>query len=330
VNTPQNLPDPSDKAALRAWLRANRDKAPGHDPVESPDELTAAQRRRLLKAVGLTIGGADTRPVRRSLRLTLEGTPVREHRVESSTLGQWLVSFQESIFTIAHALDESRPTHDFGPIPQAVRKATRLYAAATFPSSYGMVLEEAPVGEDELPLPEVVSTESLLDRAMGKVLDITDRAEAAGPGAVDAVIETALPLGGRVFTRLAELTNVLAESGADIGLTWNSPYNGVRSSRLGARGARQCRDALRAVQPEEHHEQLTGTLVGGSKLRGTVEIETAEQGVITARVDREVTGLLRAYANRRVIAEVVVSTARSPHGREHHSYLVLDLSLHEG
>ncbi|MEV0218174.1 hypothetical protein [Streptomyces sp. NPDC050704] len=101
--------------------------------------------------------------------------------MDSSTLERWLVSFQDTVSTIAHALDESRPTHDYGPIPKAVHKATWLYAAATFPSSYGMILEESPVGEDELFLPEVTSTESLLDRAVGTVLDITDRAE-TGPG----------------------------------------------------------------------------------------------------------------------------------------------------
>ncbi|WP_406493770.1 hypothetical protein OG936_09060 [Streptomyces sp. NBC_00846] len=39
--------------------------------------------------------------------------------------------------------------------------------------------------------------------------------------------------------------------------------------------------------------------------------------------------VLSAYANRRIIAAVLVSTVRSPHGREHHSYVVLDLSLNE-
>ncbi|MHB9859340.1 hypothetical protein [Streptomyces sp. YIM S03343] len=326
MNSPQNLPDPSDKEALKAWMRANRAKAEGHHPVRSAEEFTAAQRRKLLKTVGYETGHAEAGTARRSLRLALEGTPVREHRVESSVLGRWLALFQEAVTTVAHALDESRPTHDYGPLPQAVRKATRLYAAATFPSSYGMVLEEAPADDEELPLPKVVSTESLLDRAMGTVLDITDRAE-AGPGAIDAVFETALPLGGRVFNRLADLTEVLADSGTDVSLTWSSPYNGVRASRLGSRNAQRCHDALRAVQPEEHSEQLAGRLVGGSVLRGTVEIETADRGVITARVDHEVTSLLSAYANRLITAEVLVSTVRSPHGREHHSYVVLDLAL---
>jgi hypothetical protein len=329
VNTPQSLPDPSDKEAMRAWLRANRSKVPGHAPLRSADELTQAQLRKLQKAVGLGTGDAEPGRERRRLRLALTGSPVKEHSVESYVLGRWLLSFQDTVSTIAHALDESRPTHEYGPIPNAVRKATRLYATASFPSSYGMVLEEAPVDESALPLPEVASAESLLDRAMGTVLDLTDRA-GAGPGAVDAVIATALPLGSRVFGRLAELTDVLADSGADINLTWSSPYSGVRASRLEARSAQQCRDALRAVQPEEHEEQLTGRLVGGSKLRGTVEIETADQGVITARVNHEVTSLLSAYANRHITAEVLVSTVRSPHGREHHSYVVLRLSLTEG
>lgn len=327
MNNQQNLPDPSDKEALRAWMRANRTKAAGRRPVRSADEFAAAQRHKLLKAIGCAAHTTDSGVARRSLRLALEGTPVREHRVESSVLGQWLTSFQEAVTTVAHALDESRPTHDYGPLPQAVRKATGLYAAATFPSSYGMVLEEAPTDEEQLPLLGVASTESLLDRAMGTVLDITDRAQ-TGPGAVDAVIETALPLGGRVFNRLADLAEVLADSGTDVSLTWSSPYNGVRASRLGHENAQRCRDALRAAQPEEHTAQLVGRLVGGSMLRGTVEIETADRGVITARVDDEVTSLLSAYANRRIAAELLVSTVRSPHGREHHSYVVLNLALH--
>ncbi|MFD4348584.1 hypothetical protein ACFWQ6_27565 [Streptomyces coelicoflavus] len=327
MNSPQNLPNPSDKEALRAWMQANRDKADGRHPLHSADEFVAAQRRKLLKAAGYETSSTEADTGRRSLRLALEGTAVREHRMESSVLGQWLTHFQEAVTTVAHALDESRPTHDYGPLPQAVRRATRLYAAATFPSSYGMVLEETPTDDDALPLPEVASTESLLDRAMGTVLDITDRAE-AGPGAIDAVIEAALPLGGRVFNRLADLTEVLADSGTDVSLTWSSPYSGVRASRLGSRNAQRCRDALRAAQPEERSERLAGRLVGGSMLRGTVEIETADRGVITARVDHEVTSLLSAYANRRITAELLVSTVRSPHGREHHSYVVLNLALH--
>ncbi|MFJ4126221.1 hypothetical protein ACIP3U_33475 [[Kitasatospora] papulosa] len=42
------------------------------------------------------------------------------------------------------------------------------------------------------------------------------------------------------------------------------------------------------------------------------------------------TALLSAYANRTVLAEVMVTTARSPLGREHHSYLLIDLDLAEG
>jgi hypothetical protein len=324
VNTPQNLPDPSDKEALRAWLRANRGKAPGHDPVRSTNELEAAQRRKLLRAVGLETGEVESGRVKRSLQLALTGSPVKDHRVESAVLGRWLTSFQDTVSAIAHALDESRPTHDSGPLPRVVQKATRLYAAATFPSSYGLVLEEAPTDEDELFLPDVASTESLLDRAMGTVLDITDRA-GTGAGAVDAVIAAALPLGSRVFSRLADLTDVLADSGADIRLTWSSPYSGVRASQLAAKSAQQCRDALRAVHPEEREDRLVGILVGGSKVRGTVEIETVDKGVITARVQEEVTGLLGAYANREITAQVLVSTVRSPHGREHHSYVVLRL-----
>ncbi|MFF3244729.1 hypothetical protein ACFYWY_13540 [Streptomyces sp. NPDC002870] len=39
------------------------------------------------------------------------------------------------------------------------------------------------------------------------------------------------------------------------------------------------------------------------------------------------TALLSAYVNHRVRVRVLITTARSPLGREHHSYLLLDPTL---
>ncbi|GAA2576775.1 hypothetical protein GCM10010424_21970 [Streptomyces lienomycini] len=94
-------------------MQANRGKADGRHPVRSADEFIAAQRRKLLKAAGYETSSAEADKARRSLRLALEGAAVREHRMESSVLGQWLTHFQEAVTTVAHALDESRPTHDY-------------------------------------------------------------------------------------------------------------------------------------------------------------------------------------------------------------------------
>ncbi|MGW1349310.1 hypothetical protein ACWCQE_08575 [Streptomyces sp. NPDC002409] len=170
-------------------------------------------------------------PARRSLRLTLDGPPVRDHRIEASVLGGWLTALQTAVTSVARALDDQRPTHDSGPVPGEIQRATKLYSSAVFPSS---------------------SSSS---------------------------------------------------------------------------GAQRCRETLGAADFAHHSDTLTGTVVGGSKVRKTVEIEVPRCGVVTVRADREVTALLSAYANHTVRAKVLVTTARSPLGREHHSYLLLDPEL---
>ncbi|MFD7617714.1 hypothetical protein [Streptomyces sp. NPDC059802] len=265
---------------------------------------------------------------RRSLRLALDGPPVRDHRIEASVLGGWLTALQTAVTSVAHALDDQRPTHDSGPVPREIQRATKLYSSAVFPSSYGMVLEEAPP-EAQQELPHVATVESLLDRAMSTLLDLTDRAE-SGDGAEEAVLAAALPLGRRAAGHLAQLTGVVADADAGVRLTWQSPHAGLRSSSLSSSGAQRCRETLGAADFAHHSDILTGTVVGGSKVRKTVEIEVPRRGVVTVRADREVTALLSAFANRTVLAEVMVTTARSPLGREHHSYLLIDLELAEG
>ncbi|MFJ9881820.1 hypothetical protein ACIQRN_20140 [[Kitasatospora] papulosa] len=332
MNAPQNLPDPSDRQSLLAWLEANRAKAPGHAPVRSLSEFSAAQSRRLRNALAhgqqSDVDRDRQGPPRRSLSLALDGPPVRDHRIEASVLGGWLTALQTAVTSVAHALDDQRPTHDSGPVPREIQRATKLYSSAVFPSSYGMVLEEAPP-EGQQELPDIAAGESLLDRAMSTLLDLTDRAE-SGDAAEDAVLAAALPLGRRAAGHLAQLTGVVADADAGVRLTWQSPHTGLRSSSLSSSGAQRCRETLRTADFAHRSDILTGTVVGGSKVRGTVEIEVPRRGVVTVRADREVTALLSAYANRTVLAEVMVTTARSPLGREHHSYLLIDLDLAEG
>ncbi|MCX4584992.1 hypothetical protein [Streptomyces sp. NBC_01481] len=329
MNAPQSLPDPSDRQALLAWLQANRAKAAGHAPVHSLAELASAQNRRLRNAIvhGQLIDQGQQDTLRRSLWLALDGPPVRDHRVESAVLGGWLTALQAAVTSVAHALDDQRPTHDSGPVPKEIQRATKLYSAAVFPSSYGMVLEEAPP-EAQQELRDVGPTESLLDRTMSTILDLADKAE-SGAGSEDAILATALPLGRRASGHLSTLSGVVADADARVRLTWQSPHSGLRSSTLSSDGAQRCRQTLRAAEFEDREDTFVGTVVGGSKVRGTVEVEIAEHEVITVRADREVTALVRAYADRRVRARVLVTTARSPLGREHHSYLLLDLEQDE-
>ncbi|MFI5758113.1 ATP-binding protein [Streptomyces sp. NPDC051569] len=76
--------------------------------------------------------------------------------------------------------------------------------------------------------------------------------------------------------------------------------------------------------------RLLGTLVGGSKVEGTVELDVPGQGVVVVRTGQaDVPALLRTYANRRVAAEVDALNGPSPVGRERQRRQLLGLSLHE-
>lgn len=331
MNNPGGLPDPTDPDALRAWLEARRETPEGVPPVRTLAELQAAQRKRLLRQLN---DGDSPRPVgsdaarRPLLRFALDGPPVKNHRIESAVLGDWLRAFQTAVQSVAYALDDLRPTYDSGPVPKEIQRVTKLFSGPVFASSYGMVLEGTPTqSQDELP--GIGNSDELLDRAINRILDVTDRA-GSGPGAEDAVLDMALPLGRRVISHLSELSNVLAATGADVTLTWESQTTETRTSRLSSDGADRCRKALRAAEVEENTQRLHGTLVGGSKIRGVVEIEAAGEGVVVARtLKQDVTRHLAAYADRQVVADVSVLTARSPLGREHRSYTLIDLSPDE-
>ncbi|MFD3416762.1 hypothetical protein [Streptomyces decoyicus] len=229
--------------------------------------------------------------------------------------------------SVAYALDELRPTRDAGPVPKDVQRATKLFSGAVFASSYGMVLEAAPEqDQDQLP---GTGTDALLDRAINRLFDVADQAS-SGADAEDAVLDTALPLGRRAISHLTELSDVLASAGTGVTLSWESKTAVPRTSSISVESAVRCRNALRAAEMEDVNEHLVGTVVGGSKLRGFIELDVAGVGVITVRAPKDdVTGFVAAYAQRQVAADVRVLTARSAGGRVHRSYLLLGLSLNE-
>ncbi|WP_409059679.1 hypothetical protein [Streptomyces sp. SYP-A7185] len=189
-----------------------------------------------------------------------------------------------------------------------------------------MILEgAADSAQAELP---GIGTDALLDRAINRIFDVADRAS-SGIGAEEAVLDAALPLGRRVIKHLSELSDVLASSGTDVTLSWETKATARRAS-FSSESAERCRSALRAAQVEDSNARLEGTVVGGSKVRGVIEIEVEGSGVVVIRTLKEdVTALVAAYAERHVVADVHVLTARSPGGREHRSYALLDLSLQE-
>ncbi|MDX3854098.1 hypothetical protein [Streptomyces sp. AK02-01A] len=212
---------------------------------------------------------------------------------------------------------------------QLRRIAQSLHTKAgteAFASSYGMVLEgTADPAQAE---PAGVGTEVLLDRAINRIFDVADRAS-SGVGAEDAVLDAALPLGRRVIKHLSELSDVLASSGTNVTLIWESNATARRTS-FSSESAERCRSALRAAQVEDANARLEGTVVGGSKVRGVIEIEVEDGEVVVVPVPKDdVTALIATYAERQVAADVHVLTARSPGGREHRSYTLLDLFLRE-
>ncbi|WP_129840630.1 hypothetical protein [Streptomyces sp. RFCAC02] len=323
MSSPHELPDITDPQAMRSWLAARRANPTGGPAPRSLSELRSAQLRKLARS--LSGGSAEHAPGHPVLRFSLDGEGVRAHQVESALLGDWLRALQNAVQSIAYALDELRPTREFGPIPKEIQRKTRLFSGAVFASSYGMVLASGPEqGQAEIP---GVDGDTVLDRAMHRILDVADRAS-IGDGAEDAVLESALPLGRRAMKHLSELSDVLASHGTNATLNWETGASSRRST-FTSRSAERCRTVLSSAHMEDATDRLTGTVVGGSKLRGSIEIE-AEGSVIVIRAPKhEVTSLLAAHAERRVTADVHVLTARSAGGREHRSYLLLDLSPHD-
>lgn len=325
MSASRNLPDISDAEAVRQWLASRREKIPGNAPKRTLPEFESAQIKRLLRSVGEFSSGSGDEPASKSvLRFSIDGPAVQKHFIESAVLGDWLKSFQTAVQSVAHALDELRPTHDSGPVPREIQRVTRLYSGPAFASSYGMILEGRP-GVVQEEIPGVGNHDGLLDRAVNRILDLTDSA-GSGLGAEDAVLDVAVPLGRRVISHLAELSAVLAAAEADVTLTWQSQSTVSRTSRLTSESADRCRKALRAAELEDHRERFTGVVVGGSKIRGVVEIEVGGREVLVVRTAKQdVTSLLGAHADRPVVVDVHVLTARSPLGREHHSYSLLHI-----
>ncbi|MFD7663263.1 hypothetical protein [Streptomyces sp. NPDC059788] len=214
-----------------------------------------------------------------------------------------------------------------GPVPKDVQRATKLFSGPVFASSYGMVLEGADEhGPAQLP---GTGNDTLLDLAINRIFDVADQASSA-EGAEDAVLDSALPLGRRVISHLLELSDVLASSDTGVTLSWESKSTARRTSAISAESAERCRKALRAADVDEQDDRLIGTVVGGSKLRGCIELDVAGTGVVLVRTSKDdVPGLLATYADREVAAAVHVLTARSAGGRVHHSYILLDMNPHE-
>ncbi|WP_344263643.1 hypothetical protein [Streptomyces sodiiphilus] len=322
------MPDAEDKSALREWLAARRSELAEKPPPRTLSELRALQLKRLARSLQEDAPEqADEVPSPPVLRFALDGGGVRANRVESALLGEWLQALQATVQSVAYALDELRLTRDAGPVPKSVQSVTKLFSGPLFASSYGMVLEGGPVPElVEMP---GTGTDRLLDRAVNRIFDVADRASSASD-AEEAVLDAALPLGRRAISHLSELAGVLASAGANVTLNWESSTT-IRRTTFTSASAERCRSVLRSAHVDEGEDRLAGTLVGGSKVRGVIEIEIPDGRVELVRAPKEeVTALLASHAKRHVVADVHVSTARSAGGREHRSYALIGLRAQGG
>ncbi|MFJ3672272.1 hypothetical protein ACIPSE_38030 [Streptomyces sp. NPDC090106] len=321
------MPDPSDKIALREWMRRIRNNRThdARDKPSTPAEFATIQRNRLLKTVE-----SRAEQARRRLEVALTGAATTGHMVPVSTLGSFLTNLQESVSAVAQALT-GRPT-TFASIPRDIREATALSAAATFPSSFGVAMlgPSVEAGQDNLFGDSFGDLRTVLDEAIDKVLDIADLSE--GAGLSDEVLaEQLAPLGQRATKHIGLLTAGLTDAGVGVRVYWHTQSGGVRESNWTPTGVQRVRYLC---EHSEFTEAETITVVGwlgsASSFQGKVEIRTDSGELIRASTDDELTGQLERFLNRRVQAEVEATRVIFAGGRERNIYSVLNLQILSG
>lgn len=316
-------PDPADKDAVRQWLKAIRNSSVHRDRSipGTPAEFAALQRGRLLESMEM----APDISKRRRLDVALTGAPTDQHIVPVSTLGPFLTNLQESVSAVAQALT-GRPT-SFASIPRDIREATTLSAAATFPSSFGVVIygPHDDTEEDNLFSDQIGDLRTVLDDAVDAVLDIVDLSEGAGQSD-ELLAEQLVPLGQRAMKHIGALTAGLDDAGVGLRVSWHAQGGQIRLSQWSPAGVQRVHYLC------EHSEftqaetvTVTGWLGSASSFHGNVEIRTDNGERIRASTDEELTTHLERYFNRRVSAEVEVTKVRSAGGRERKIYSVLSL-----
>lgn len=316
-------PDSWDKESVQRWMQQIREQRndQNHEYPKTHEEFAQIQRTRLLNSIGVT---QETRG-RRRIDVSLTGVVTDDHIVPASVLGSFLTSFQESVSAVAQALTGRPTTH--AAIPRAIREATTLSAAATFPSSFGVALYGPPVDEtDAKPKAELLgSSRTILDESVERILNIADLAEAAGqPG--ELLAEQLASLGQRSLTHLGTLTTVLNSAGIGMRVAWYGQTGQARRSDWSPEGVKRIRDLCEQsdfTDPETI--TLAGELVSASLFRSTVEIRTDTGEVIQASTGEDLTNRLDQHFNKRVEADIEVTGVKFSGGRERKIYSVLDL-----
>jgi hypothetical protein len=317
------MPDPSDKDAIRQWMRHIRNsRAHGQQEAPAtPEEFSAVQRKRLLRSIGFPLEDSE----RRRLDVALTGAPTVRHTVPVSTLGAFLTNLQESVSAVAQAVS-GRPTR-FASIPRDIREATALSAAATYPSSFGVAMYGPSTDESQYDLFGEPSghLHAILDEAVNKVLDIVDLSEGIG-SSNDLLTEQLAPLGQRAVKHIGSLTAGLTDAGVGVRVAWHAREGTVRRSDWSPSGVQRVRLLCEESEfTEAERIMVSGWLGAASSFRGKVEIRTDSGEAIRASTDEELTGRLDEYFNKRVEASVEVERVVFAGGRERKIYSVLSI-----
>jgi hypothetical protein len=316
------MPESADKDAIRQWMKDIRDARPqeSRDIPATPEEFAAVQHNRLLRAVGLS-----SEPGRRRMDVALTGEATAEHVVPVTTLGSFLTNFQESVSAVAQSL-AGRPTSSAS-IPRDIREATALSAAATFPSSFGVIIYGPPLESGELDLfgGQVGSLRTILDDAVEKLLNIVDLSE--GADRFDELLaEQLAPLGARSMKHIGALTAGLNSAGVGIRFLWYAQGGQGRRSSWSPSGVQRVRYLC---EHSDFSEAETVTLVGwlgsASAFSGKVEIRVDGGETIQASTSGDLTEHLDRHFNKRVEAEVEVTKVQFAGGRQRKIYSVLEL-----
>ncbi|MFB8403835.1 hypothetical protein [Streptomyces sp. NPDC055912] len=315
------FPDPSDKEALRQWMRNNRN-AQAHGKPATPEEFSVVQRARLLRDAS---GPKATESGRRRLDVALTGAATEQHTVRVSTLGAFLTNLQESVSAVAQAL-VGRPT-SAASIPRYIREATALSAAATFPSSFGVAMygPEPQDHQDGLFPEHGGEVRTVLDQAVDAVLDVVDLSESLGQSD-DLLAEHLVPLGQRALKHIGALTAGLTDANVGLRVAWHAQEGRVRRSQWNAGGVQRVHYLC------EHSEfsiaevtTVVGWLGAASAFNGKVEIRTDSGEIVRASTDEELIPQLDRYFNKRVAAQVEVISVRASGRPERKIYSVLSL-----
>ncbi|WP_275557525.1 hypothetical protein [Streptomyces sp. 5-6(2022)] len=317
-----SFPDPRDPEAVRRWMRENQRSRADRPAPRTPRELAASQHRRLLDRLGPP---DEPRPSRRRLDVALTGDSTHQHTVRLDVLGPFLDGLQSSVTSIAQALGGRPTTH--APIPQAIREATALSAAATFPSSFGVVLygPEWPTTDDWVGGDEERESLHLLDEAVGTVLNVSDLSKEAEQDD-SSLNEELIPLGARALKHMGKLTKVLTDKHVGLRMTWHAQNGRTRLSELSPASASRIQYVCEhSSYSEAEIVTVAGWLGSASAIHANAEIRTDSGELIRAKTDEPVTRRLGEYFGNRVEARVEVTTVHYAGGRERKIYTVLSL-----